>query len=137
MTVKEYLLQYRTAKIRADILQREYDVERAEIDSIRSPLGGDNVHSGEISRSVEVKALKLAEKAEALKDARAEALRIRQEILELILSVPNESGQILYERFINLKSWGEVADTVGYSRRQTFRHYERGLHIAEKKFMDL
>lgn len=137
MTVKEYLLQYRTAKIRADILQREYDVERAEIDSIRSPLGGDNVHSGEISRSVEVKALKLAEKAEALKNARAEALRICQDVLDLILSIPDEPGRVLYERFLNLKTWGEVADAVGYSRRQTFRFYEYGLHIAEKKLPDL
>lgn len=137
MTAKEFLSQYKILSKKVDGLRAEYQAQREAIDSIHTSLEGEGGRTLEISRPVERMAVELAEKAEELKEAEAEALRIRQQIYDIILSVPDVPGEVLYQRFIRLKTWGEVADSVGYSRRQTFRFYEHGLHIAEKKLTDL
>ena len=133
MTAREFLNQYRALSMKVDSLRAEYQAQREAIDSIRTSLEGEGGRTLEISRPVERMAVKLAEKAEELKEAEAEALRIRQQIYDVILHVPDVPGEILYQRHINLKSWGEIAEAVGYSRSQVFRFYQRGLHIVAGK----
>lgn len=133
MTAKEYLSQYKILSKKAVDLRAEYQAQREAIDSIRTSLEGEGGRTLEISRPVERMAVKLAEKAEELKEAEAEALRIRQQVFDVILHVPDVPGEILYQRFIGLKPWGEIAELVGYSRSQVFRFYERGLQIVDGK----
>ena len=128
MTAKEYLQQYGEAVRVAERLKTEYDQELLKIDAVRSTLGGDGTpHGTGISRATEDKAIRLADKALELKDAELEAVRIRQEVFNLIRTVPGEKGDVLYERYINLKSWGEVASAVGYTERHVFNLHREGL----------
>ena len=128
MTAKEYLKQYEEAERLVRLLRIEYEKELDLIDAIKSPLGGDGTpHSGGISKTVENRAIRLADKADQVKEAELEALRIRQEIYNAVCSVPGEAGSVLYERYINLKSWGEVAKAVGYSKRQAHNLERQGL----------
>ena len=120
MTAKEYLQQYENAHRVARKCRIEYEKELELIDAIGSPLaGGGTPHGSGISKKVENKAIRLADKALELKQAELEALRIRQEIFNVIRQVPGEEGDVLYERYINLKSWSEVARVIGYSKSRT------------------
>lgn len=119
MTVKEYLRQYEVAERIARRLKTEYDMQMQKIDAIKSPMNTDGMpHGSGISNRTEQSALRLVEAAERYKDAEVEALKKRQQVFELIWNVPGLKGDILYERYINLKSWDQVADSVHYSLRQ-------------------
>ena len=132
MTAKEFLQQYGEAVRIAERIKTEYDQEQDLIDSVRSALGGDGVpHGGGISKATENKAIKLADKALELKDAELEAIRIRQKVFDVIRTVPGEKGNVLYERYINLKSWDEVADSVGYSKRHARNLHDEAIDIVQ------
>lgn len=132
MTAKEFLQQYGEAVRITERIKNEYDQEQDLIDSVRSALGGDGVpHDGGISKATENKAIKLADKALELKDAELEAIRIRQKVFDVIRTVPGEKGDVLYERYINLKSWDEVADSVGYSKRHARNLHDEAIDIVQ------
>lgn len=132
MTAKEFLQQYGEAVRIAERIKTEYDQEQDLIDSVRSALGGDGTpHGGGISKATENKAIKLADKALELKDAELEAIRIRQKVFDVIRMVPGEKGDVLYERYINLKSWDEVADSVGYSKRHARNLHDEAIDIVQ------
>ena len=78
-------------------------------------------HSTNISRTVELQAIRLAEKAEEYKEAQIYAMKKRQEVFDVIWNVPGVEGQILYERYINLKNWDDVAESVHYSLQHVHR----------------
>lgn len=128
MTAKEFLQQYGEAVRIADMLRIEYKQELELLDSIRSPLNNDGTPRGNgISRSTETKAIRLADKAHKLKEAELEAVRIRQIVFDAINKIPGDKGNVLYERYINLKSWDEVAEAVCYSKRHAYNLHEEAL----------
>lgn len=132
MTAKEYLQQYEDAVRIANRLKTEYEKEVEQIDSIRSALGGDGTpRGGGISRVVENRAIKLADKALELKQAELDAIRIRQEVFDVIREIPGEKGDVLYERYINLKSWSQVARAVGYSKSRTHDLHREALDLIK------
>lgn len=131
MTGKEYLEQYRHSELMLKRVREEYRKELDQADAIRSALGSSGVPGGQVSRTVEIKALHLAEKAERLKKAELEALATRQKVFDVIAGVSGVKGQILYERYINLKKWTDVADAVCYEERQTRRLHDEALMIVE------
>ena len=132
MTAKQYLQQYKEAVRLVDSIQDEYDEQMEQINSIRSSLGGDGLpRSGEVRKKVESQAVRLAEKAEELLQAEADALAIRQEVYRTVRKVPGDPGDVLRERYVNLRKWEDVADALGYSVRQCHNIHEKGLDIVE------
>ena len=122
MTVKEYLRQYEVAEKIARRLKTEYDVQMQKIDAIKSPMDTDGMpHGFGISNRTEQSALRLLETAERYKNAEVEALKKRQQVFKLIWNVPGLKGDILYERYINLKRWDDIADLLHVSRRHVTR----------------
>lgn len=128
---KLYLKQYEEAEQIVQRLKAEYEAETDKIDSIRSSIGDGMPRGGAISKQVEIRAMKLAEKALEWKQAELDALQIRQEIVQTINKVPGSWGQVLYERYINLKTWDDVADAVSYSKRQAQRIHGEALRLLE------
>ena len=88
MGVVEYLQQYGEAARVARQIKREYERELDMIDAIRSPMDGDGTHGSGISRTVESKATRLADKAAELSKAWDDAIRVRQEVYKAIRKVP-------------------------------------------------
>lgn len=122
MTVKEYLRQYETAEKIARRLRTEYETQLIMIDNIKSPSNTDGMpHGSGISNRTEQAALRLVEAAERYKGAEVEALKKRQQVFELIWNVPGLKGDILYERYINLRRWDDIADLLHVSRRHVTR----------------
>lgn len=133
MTAKEYLQQYGEALRLAQRLRTEYTKEAELLDSIRSPLGSDGQpHGTGVSSPSEAKAVRLAEKLTEYQEAEAEALSIKRQVLRTINKVKGDPGAVLYERYINLKTWSQIADELHFSDRQCYRLRNEGLDIVDE-----
>jgi len=133
MTAREYLEQYKEAERNVKKLRTEYLEQMEQIDNIRSSLGGDGLpRSGDIHKKVEAQAVRLAEKAEQLLQAEADALALRQEIFRTVQRVPGDPGDVLHERYVNLRKWREIADVLGYSEENCFALHRKGLDMVEE-----
>lgn len=132
MTAKEFLKQYAQAERLAVRYRTEYEKELMQIDTIRSAGSGDGMPgAGKISAPTEAKALRLAEKLTTYQNAVLDAIELKREVLKMIEYVPGEYGAVLYERYIQLKTWEEVADSIGYSLRQTHRFHQQALLMMQ------
>lgn len=134
MTAKEYLKQYEYAEKRIARLTHEYEQEAMLIDAVRSLSDNDGMpHGSGISKPTEDKAIRLADKKLRLIDAKLEAIRIRQELFDFIDSIDGVEGDVLCERYINLRSWEEICCVIGYGWAQTHRYHRRALQIVSEK----
>ena len=133
MTAKEYLRQYEYADRRARRLKAEYERELLLIDAIRSASDNDGMpHGNGTSRPTEDKALKLADKALKWKEAELEAIAKRQEVFELIYDIDGIEGEVLIERYINLRKWEEICILVHYSWHGVHTVHRRALGIVDR-----
>ena len=134
MTAKEFLRQYEYADKRARRLGAEYQREIQMIDAIRSASDNDGLpHGTGTSRPTEDKALKLADKALRWREAELEAIRIRQQVFELIYDIDGIEGEVLTERYINLRKWEEICVLVHYSWQGVHLVHKRALAIVENR----
>ena len=133
MTAKEYLRQYEYAVKRIKRLEEEYSKEQLLIDAVRSLSDNDGMpHGSGISKPTENKAVRLADKSLRLIQAKLDAIAIRQEIFDTIDSIDGTEGDVLYEKYINLKTWEQVCVDINYSWMQTHRYHRRALDIVQK-----
>lgn len=132
MTAKEYLRQYEEAERRVKRIRKEYEEQQDMIDAIRSASDFDGMprsRSGGKS-SVEDKVLRLANKAAKLKEAELEAIELRQEVFDIINAVSGAEGEVLCERYINLKRWEEIAVDMNYSWSGIHKLHRSALHLV-------
>lgn len=122
MRVIEFLRQYDIQNRKAERLRREYEKQKSEIDEISSPLGSDGLpHGTSVSKKVENQAIKLADKLIEYNIAKLDALEKRQEVFDAIYDVAGIEGDVLYKRYIELKSVEEIRKELNYSRSQVHR----------------
>lgn len=134
MTAKEFLRQYEEANRRALRYKTEYEKELELIDSVRSTLGGDGQpHGSGISKTVENQAIRLADKAAAWKIAELDAIEARQTVFDMVHSVSGVEGDILYERYVNLRKWEDICVIIHMSWKHTHRLHARALQIVAEK----
>ena len=132
MTAKEFLKRYEYADLRARRYEEEYKLEHELIGSISINYDG-MPHGSGISRKTENEALKLAEKAEKYIDAKLDAIRIRQEVFDLISDIDDYEGEILYQRYIKLLKWEAVCKVVHLSWYAVHDHHKKALAIVQKR----
>jgi len=133
MTAQEYLEQYKEADRIVQSIREEYLKQMEQVDSIRSALGGDGLpRSGDISKKVEAQAVRLAEKAEELLQAEADALAVRQQVFRTVQRVPGDPGEVLRERYVNLRKWEYIAEALGWSLSNCHVLHRKGLEIVEE-----
>lgn len=133
MDVKRYLRQYEEADRLARRYRREYELEHEKIDAVKSTLDNDGMpRASGISRKVEDQAIRLADKAMKWKIAELDAIRLRQEVFDTVIKVPDIEGEILYERYINLLKWEEVCVAVHASWYTVHAHHKRALAIVSE-----
>lgn len=135
MTAKEFLKQYEELNRKALRLKHEYETELEKIDAIGSTLSNDAgmPHGSGVSRRTEDKAIRLADKALKWKEAELDAIAKRQEVFEVIHSVSGIEGEVLYERYINLRHWEEICVLIHYSWVQTHEYHKRALRIVQDR----
>lgn len=134
MTAKEYLKQYEELNKRAQRFRHEYEAELEKIDAIRSTLGGEPgmPHGSGVSRSTETKALRLADKALKWKQAELDAIQVRQEVFDVICTVKDLPGEVLYERYVNLHKWEEICVLVHKSWNSVHYAHRKALRIVQE-----
>lgn len=134
MTIEQYLRQYRNADRYVRKLEREIEKERFLIDSIRSPLGSSGEpHGTGISKSVEIRAIRIADKVEEYERAAIQAVELRQMVFDAIRNVEGIEGALLYEYYIDYfnekrgkpKTWEDVADIIHVDPRSVYRIKKR------------
>ena len=137
MTAKEYLRQYEYADRRVRRLEAEYEQEMLMVDAIRSASDNDGMpHGTGISKPTEERAIRLADSHLRLIQARLDAIEKRQEVFDLINSIDGVEGTLLYERYINLKSWEKVAEACDKSDKWCrTRLHSNALQIVKKKLV--
>lgn len=130
MTVRDYLEQYKKADRRAKRYRKEFEKEMIMIDSISSPLGTDGMpHGSGISKSTELRALRLADKRLKYIEAELDALEIRQQIFDTVMKLDGIEGDVLIEYYINYfdeqkqksRTWEDVAELVHVDTRTVYR----------------
>lgn len=132
MTAREFLNQYRNADAVVRRYKEVYRTVMLSIDTIRSLSDNDGMpHGSGISKPVEDKAIRLIEASESYLIAIETAELIKKQVLDVINQVPDEPGEVLYQRYILLKSWREVALNVGYSLRRTHDFHKKALREVE------
>ena len=132
MTAKEFLKRYEYADLRARRYEEEYRLEHELIGSISINYDG-MPHGSGISRKTENDALRLTEKAEKWIDARLDAIRIRQEVFDLICDIDDVEGEILYQRYVKLLKWERVCVAVNLSWYAVHDHHKKALAIVQKR----
>lgn len=134
MTAKEYLKQYEWAVKRAQRYEEEYQNEALLIDAVKSLSDNDGMpHGSGISKPTEEKAIRLADKKLRLIEAKLEAIRIRQEIFDVIDRVDGIEGEILYQRYVKLLKWEAVCIVVHLSWYAVHDHHKKALAIVQKR----
>lgn len=134
MTAREFLDQYREADRRARRLKREYEKEQELIDSVRSSADIDGMPRGKnISKRVEDRAIRLADKALKLNKARLDAIEIRQRVFDVIQKIEGDAGEVLYLRYIELMQWTEIQERLNYSKNGIHKLHRKALGIVDQK----
>ena len=134
MTAKEFLRQYEHASRIVQRCKTEYETEVEKIDAIGSTLSNDGMpHGSGISRKTEDKAIRLAEKATRWKAAELDAIAKRQEVFEAIYDIPGIEGDVLIDKYINLKTWEQIAEERHYTVRGIQYAHGRALLIVAKR----
>ena len=133
MKATEYLEQYEYALYAANRARKTYELEMERIDAIGSTLSSDGQpHGTGISRKTEDKAIRLADKASAWLNAEEQAQIKMEEIAHFINRIPGVEGLVLYQRYVQLLGWREIADNLIYTESGIFKVRERALEIAER-----
>lgn len=139
MNANQYLKQYEYAVKRAARYRDEYERESLLIDAVRSLSDNDGMpHGSGISKPTEVKAVRLADKKLRLIDAQLEAIRLRQEIFDTVMSLDGLEADVLVERYLNLdeyghlQTWESVCDRVHYSWPTVRSAWHRGLNMVDE-----
>ena len=133
MTAKDFLRQYEYAMRRETRLHEEYRKECELIDSVRSSANVDGMpHAFSINKSVEDRAIKLADKAMKWKEATLDALHIRQEVFEVIDQIDGVKADLLKYRYLDLMQWEEICVTIKYAWAQTHRLHAEALEDVER-----
>lgn len=132
MTAKEFLKRYEHADLRALRYEEEYRREHELIGSISINYDG-MPHGNGISRKTENEALRLAEKAEKWVGAKLDAIRVRQEVFDLISDIDGVEGEILYQRYIKLLKWEAVCIVVHLSWYAVHDHHKKALAIVQSR----
>ena len=137
MNAKEFLKQYEYAMLRAKRCREQYETALEKIDAIGSTLGTDGMpHGSGVSRKTEDLAIKLGEAAQRYLDAEQEAFDVKERVYSIIADIDGTEGEILYERYINLRRWEDICVLVHLSWRQTHRLHRKGLQMVEKRALN-
>lgn len=133
MSASDFLKQYGEAVRIANRLKNEYLKEADLINSIRSPQGSDGQpHGSGVSSPSEQKAVRLAELYEKAHDAEIQAGVIKYDVIRVINQVHGDPAQVLHERYIGLKTWSQIAETLNFSERQCYNLRNEGLEIVDQ-----
>lgn len=134
MTAKEYLSQYKWLDKKIQDLLDEKSRLEAIACKVTSDTSNGSGHGSSISDKVGSTAAKLADIEREIDREIDRLVDIKQEIKKTIATVPNDTMRaLLTKKYINLKSFEQIAEEMGYSKRHVLRLHEKALIAVEKR----
>lgn len=127
MTTKDYLKQYNDARKKINAIKAHIDDLRSVCEQLRTE-DGESIH---LDAAV-------AELVDSEKKACAEVMALCKtegQVISTIEKVKEPYSTLLYERYVNCKTWEQIAVDMGYSYRQTTRLHGAAL-IAVKDVLE-
>lgn len=134
LKAKAYMDKYADALRQVRQCEEQLEREEITVDAIRSTSDNDGMpHGSGTSDPTADKAVRLVDKGLDLFNARDKARAIQREVFEVAYDIGGVESDVLIERYINLKDWVEVCNTVGYGWSQTHAYHRIGLdRVADK-----
>lgn len=131
MTAKEYLRQLWCLDKEIEIKYRELEELRAQVGIKAQPDPNENAgRSGNTSDPVSDIAVKIVQMEKRINRKIDRLINLKQKITKQIDSMDNRSFRmILTCRYVLMQTWDDVAESVGYERRQCIRIH--GLALQE------
>ena len=137
MTPKEYLQQYRDAVRRATAAQDHLSELRAMAERITPNYSGEGGGSHQSGDKLVAAVAKIIEAEDRL-DAQITLLIATEREIERTINAVDDSilRKLLYERYINGKTFERIAVGMNYSWRQTIRLHGSALNEIKCILMD-
>jgi hypothetical protein len=136
MTPKEYLLQYRDAVRRATAAQDHLDELRAMAERITPNYGGSGGGTHQTGDKLGAAVAHLVDAESRVSDELEVLEATEREVIGTIDKITDGTlHTLLYERYINGKTWERIAVALNYSYRQTTRMHGAAL-IAVKHVLE-
>ena len=130
MTAKEYLSQYHLLNLRINSLIEERQRTRELAGAVSSPMSGGGGHSSD-DRIGKIIA-KLVDLENEINSDIDRLISLRKDIETVIDSVPDETQrQLLIARYINGRTFEQIAVEMHYSWRHTIRIHGDALSAVQ------
>ena len=129
MKAKEYLSQALWLNQRIDNKLEQLERLKAMAMRVTTNLTQEKVSGGYNERNpMENTIVKIMDLEREVNGEIDKLINLKQEILETISLVDNPMAQLLLEmRYINRRTWGEIAEELGYSDRGIHKIHGRAL----------
>lgn len=124
MKAKDYLMQYRSAMRRTQAISDHLTELRAVCEQLRTEDGHRVALDAAVAELVDTEAKTAAE----IKRLTA----LEADIISVISRVPDPYQTLLYERYINGKTWEQVAVDMNYSYRGVTKMHGRALQSVKE-----
>ena len=130
MTPKEYLNRYKDAVVLVEQLNKELKGLQYEAEAIGISLDG-MPHGTNVSDKTGNYAAKIADMVIEVIEQRTEALAVRSEIWRTVGRIKNtDARRVIYERYLGLKRFEEIAVDMNYGIRNIYRLHGEGLQMV-------
>ena len=136
MTPKEYLQQYRDAVRRAAAAQDHLDELRSMATRITPNYGGEGGGTHQTGDKLGAAVARIMDAESRVSDEIEMLEATEREVIKTINGVQDGTlSKLLYERYINGKTWEQIAVQMNYSYRQITRMHGSAL-IAVKYVLE-
>lgn len=129
MSTKEWLMRYRYIKIRIDNLKEHRESLNNALTNCVIPLDGkEKAGGGSKGNPNENKLIDLADVVDKLKNEHFRLLIIKAEIENAISEVDDNTYAVLLRlRYIDCKTWEEIAEIMNFDVRHIYRLHGNAL----------
>lgn len=136
MNPKEYLLQIRLLNARIKNIENSIErIREEEHEALQSSWPDGEPHGTKTGDPVAAKVIRLIDTLQRYENIllglKSELWHKKMEIIETISGVPSaECNRILYLRYVECKTWEEIAVDIGYTWRHTIRLHGDALKMV-------
>lgn len=132
MTAKEYLQQYRDAVRKVSAAQDHLDELRAMATRITPNYSSENGGTHQTGDKLGAAVARIVDAESRVSDELEYLEATEREVIRVINGVQNGTlSTLLYERYINGKTWEQIAVQLNYSWRQTCRLHGAALQAVK------
>lgn len=133
MNAKSFLMQYKRAETRVEIIKNELNDLREKRDELQGFQVEERVQTSHDPDKIGAMIAQITDLEADLMDAKVDALEIMLEVDSVINKVSDPSYQLLlHDRYIRLHKWTVIADDMHYSYTGIMAVHKRALVEIEK-----